>query len=113
LPVDHHPHVPLARHDIDPLVRVARVLENLLIFLHPLVHLRPIKRVMTLEARGFCERCCITPYGVFGAFVAHLHRPEAGFAFDFTPGFVSTRHKEIRAYVFFRKIIGGQDFRLA
>ena len=73
--VDHDANVALARHHIDALVRIARMLEKLLFFFHPLVHFRPIESKVVFQAGRLGARSRITPRRVFGAAIADLDRP--------------------------------------
>ena len=80
LPVDDDPHVTLARHHIDPFVRIARVDEDFFVFFIPSIHLVPLKGEMIFELAGLEQRINITPGGIISRFVSRLERPIRGLA---------------------------------
>ena len=46
LSVDNNLNMAFTRQRVHPFVRIARVLKNLLVFFHPLVHLGPFESTM-------------------------------------------------------------------
>ena len=113
LTVDDYAYMALARQRVDALVGIARVLEKLLVFFHPLVHFRPFESKMIFQARRLGARRRVTPRRVFGAALTDLNGPIRSFTFDRTLALVLTRHEKIRAHVFFGKVISRQNLRLA
>src|SRR5262249_560494 len=93
LSIDADLNMPLAWQSIDELKGISRVLENLLIFFHPLVHLVPLESEMFLQTYDLGRRCRITPGRIFRGLFAHLDRPIRGFAFDRAPALVLARHE--------------------
>src|SRR5262249_14443328 len=113
LPIDDDLDMTLARQYIHPFVWISSMLENLLIFFHPLVHFVPLESKMISQTRDLWKRRRVTPRRIFSVLLANLDRPVRSFAFDRAPALVLARHEKVAADVFFGKIISGQDFGLA
>src|SRR5262245_17451650 len=92
LSIDDDLNMALAIQVIHPLVWIPRMLKDLLIFFHPLVHLVPLESEMLLQTYDLGRRCSITPCRIFGGLFANLDRPIRGFAFDRAPALVLARH---------------------
>src|SRR5512145_3452485 len=82
LSVDDDANVARARQRVHALEWIARVLENLFVLFHPLVHFGPIESKVVLKESGLGKRNRITPRGIFGASITDLNRPVRRLSFD-------------------------------
>src|SRR6266478_7255542 len=91
--VDDDANVALARQRVYSLVRIARLLEDFLVFFHPFVHFAPFEGKMIFEARCLRQRSKVTPRRIFSALLTNLDRPVRCFTFKWALGFVLGRLK--------------------
>jgi len=61
--------------DIDPFVRVARVDEDLLVLLVPVIDLVPVERDEITDRSDFVVRVWVAPHGILGYPLAGPDRP--------------------------------------
>lgn len=102
-----------ALYHVDAVVRVARMLEDLLFLFVPGVHAFPVERAVAANVLALRQRIQVAPHRVFGRAIANPHGPVRRLAFVRAPRVQLRGLQQVLPNVLGRKVVHREVIALA